>query len=224
MSRLRFDRRHLLLGAALLAGLGAGVLYHASAQRVPVVVAARDLDATRPLGAGDLATRQLPVDALPTGALRDEVALIGRHVRAPLASGQLLLAGSIRDGAAQFSSGLRPPTGYRAVAIPVTAAHALGGAVVAGARVNVVAVPLAGRAPAERGPELVASAALVLDVRTESGEPLIRATGATSGMGSGRSTLADRLGSVVIAIPPSHELALAQRIPVSTFVLTLAGQ
>ena len=205
------SRRRLTLAAAAVAGVLAGALYYASAQRVPVVVAGRDLDATSALSESDLATRSFPADAVPEGALRATGSAVGRFLRSPLAAGQLLLAASLSDQAAVFATGAEPPTGMRAIALPVTAATALGGALTPGLRVDVIAVPIAGKAPPARGVELIASRAIVLDVRTESGHAL----------GTDPRRL-DRLGSIVIAIPPSDELRVAERIATSTFVIAFA--
>ena len=49
-----------LLVLAVLAGAAAGTLYYVGAQRSSVVVAARDLDATHPLVADDLAESLRP--------------------------------------------------------------------------------------------------------------------------------------------------------------------
>lgn len=204
------NRRNVSLVVAVLAGILSAVLYYASAQRVSVVVAARDVETTMPLVDGDLVSRAFPADAVPAGALREPGAAVGRFLRAPLGAGQLVLAGSLADDAALFASGIQPPTGMRAIALPISASTALGGALAPGLRVDVIAVPISGKAPAARGVELVASRAVVLDVRSETGHALTR-TGARGAL--------DRLGSIVIAIAPSDELRLAERIPTSTFVI-----
>src|SRR5437868_15363272 len=104
----------------------------------------------------------------------------------------------------------------RAVALPVGAAQALGGALVPGAVVDVVAIPLAGGAPAGRATELLARDVLVLDVRTDTGAPY--------GVTSVRSPItSDRVGSAVVAIDDSDEVRFADRIATSTFVLLLVA-
>lgn len=206
-------RRGVLLAAAALAGVLSGALYYAGAQRVTILVAARELQPTSRLGSADLATRQLPADAVPPGAMRDTAQAIGRYPRAPLAAGQLVLESSVADESALFGSGLRPPTGMRAMAVPVTASSALGGAIASGHRVDVIAIPVSGRAPAGSRAELVAARAIVIDVRGESGRALLGEPG--------RPGSPDRIGSIVIAVPASDELRLAERIPVSTFVVVL---
>jgi len=207
-----------LIVLAVVAGLVAGALYWAATQRVAVVVAAADLPGDRPIAAGDLGVRDLPPDVLPAGALRDTGAAVGLTPRGPIWKGQLLLADALAAAPAAFASGIAIPTGYHALAIPVDAAHALGGAVVPGSRVDVISVPIAGRAPAGRSTELLARAALVLDVRGEQGAAFDRHPASRQQGTAAR----DRLGSVVIAVGPTMELALADRIPSSTFVLVLA--
>lgn len=203
-----------LLVVAVVCGLVAGSVYYMSLQRVTVVVAARALDADKALTIDDVTSRELPPDVVPAGALRAPEDAIGRVPRAPLWPGQLLIASALGLGAASFHSGLVPPAGQRAVAIPVTPAQALGGALVAGAHVDVIAIPLAGRAPAGRVTELVAANVTILDIRGDNGGPV--AAAATS---RAPAMTADRLASVVVALAPGDELRLADRIATSSFVL-----
>jgi pilus assembly protein CpaB len=205
--------RRALLAIALVCGALAGTIYYASLQRVSVIVAARALDADKAIVLDDLATRELPPDAVPAGAVGSIDDAVGRVPRAPLWPGQVLVTGALTLGAAAFHSGLVPPAGQRAIAIPVTPSQAIGGAVVAGAHVDVIAVPVIGRAPAGRVTELVAANVTVLDVRGENGGPFALPTASRGGGG------VERLGSVVVALAPGDELRLADRISTSTFVL-----
>lgn len=208
-----------LIALALGAGALSGILYYVSAQRSPVVVAARDIDASHPLVADDLAIVSMPADAVPQGALGETAGAVGKLPRAPLWRGQILFGSALSDEAPSFHTGLALPIGMRAVALPVAnAAQAVGGAIVAGARVDVIAVPVAGRAPGGRTTELLLQAATVLDVRSETGGPF----GPAVSKGT-VSSLGDRIGSVVVAIDPVDEVRFADRIATSTFVLTLAG-
>jgi Flp pilus assembly protein CpaB len=208
-----------LVVLALAAGALAGVLYYVGAQRSPVVVAARDLDATHPLVADDLTVVSIPADAVPAGALADATAAVGKLPRAPLWRGQVVLDPALSDDAASFHTGLALPVGMRAVALPVSsAAQAVGGAIVPGARVDVIAVPVAGRAPGGRTTELLLQGAMVLDVRSETGSPY-----GVSPAKSPVSSVGERMGSVVVAIDPLDEVRFADRIATSMFVLTLAG-
>jgi Flp pilus assembly protein CpaB len=208
--------RRSLLVLALVAGLIAGALYFIGAQRVDVVVAARDVAVIRPLTAQDLEVRSVPPDALPVGALSSVADVIGRVPTAPLWHGQPLVVHALADDAATFHTGLTLRPGERAIAIPVVAVSAVGGAISPGARVDVIAVPLIGRAPAGRVVELLAAEALVLDVRTESGAPYQRRS-------QDAAFTVDRIGSVVIAITPADEIRFADRIATSTFVLAFSS-
>jgi Flp pilus assembly protein CpaB len=208
--------RRWLLVLALVAGLSAGALYFIGAQRVAMVVASRDVAVIRPLTAQDLEVRSVPPDALPAGVISSVDDVIGRVPIAPLWQGQALVAHALADDAATFHTGLTLRPGERAIAIPVVAVSAVGGAISPGARIDVLAVPLLGRAPAGRAVELLAADALVLDVRTESGAPYVPRP-------HDSAFAADRIGSVIIAIAPSDEIRFADRIATSTFVLAFSS-
>lgn len=205
-----------LLVLAILAGAVSGAIYYSASERVGVVFAVNHLSPGRPIAESDVEIRWLPADAVPADALTDTVAAIGRFPRGPLWPGQVLLAGSLARSTATFESGLVPPTGYRALAIPVAAHQALGGAIAPGARVDVIAVPLPGREQDAGLAELLTEAALVIDVRGEHGGPITRDDPAGSAVAP-----RERLGSVVIAVGPSEELMIAERIARSSFVLVL---
>lgn len=208
-------RRSLLI-LALIAGCIAGGLYYTGAQRVALVVAAHDVSVIRPLTAEDLEVRSVPPDSLPTGAISSVDGVIGRVPVGPLWQGQPLVSHALADDAATFHTGLTLRPGERAVAIPVVAVSAVGGAIAPGARVDVLAVPLIGRAPAGRTVELLAADALVLDVRSESGAPYLTRR-------QDSAVAVDRIGSVIIAISPSDEIRFADRIATSTFVLAFSS-
>jgi Flp pilus assembly protein CpaB len=208
--------RRSLLVLALVAGLTAGALYFIGAQRTAMVVASRDVAVIRPLTAEDLELRSVPPDALPPGALSSVDDAIGRVPRSPVWRGQPLVTHALADDAAIFHTGLTLRPGERAIAIPVVAVSAVGGAISPGARVDVLAVPVLGRAPAGRGVELLAADALVLDVRTESGAPYLPRP-------HDSAFAVDRIGSVIIAIAPTDEIRFADRIATSSFVLAFSS-
>lgn len=208
--------RRSLLALALVAGMIAGALYFIGAQRVGIVVASRDVPVIRPLTAGDLELRSVPPDALPDGALSSVDAVVGRVPVAPLWRGQPLVVHALADHVATFHTGLTLRPGERAIAIPVAAVSAVGGAISPGVRVDVIAVPLIGRAPAGRVVELLAADALVLDVRTEAGAPY-------QPRSQEAAFTVDRIGSVVIAITHADEIKFADRIATSTFVLAFSS-
>jgi pilus assembly protein CpaB len=209
--------RQAFFALAILAGALSGALYFSATQRVDIAVMARDVDVPRVLAAEDIEMRTLAAELVPDDAIRSITDVVGLVPRTPMLRGQIVLARSVADELADFRSGQAVPAGYRAVAIPVTAVGAVGGAIVPGSRVDVLAVPIAGRAPAGRTAEVLVTGATVLDVRGESGAAYVQRDTRTSAMA------VDRIASVVIAIALVDEARLADRVATSTFVLALLG-
>ena len=91
--RRALSRHRVLLSAGLAAGsvaTGVTALTPAAAPTTEVVVAARDLRAGVPLASADLRTLGLPTAAVPSGALRDPAAAVGRLVPGPVRAGEPL--------------------------------------------------------------------------------------------------------------------------------------
>ncbi len=209
--------RRVFFALALLAGVLSGGLYFSATQRVDIVVMARDVDVLRPLASEDVEVRGLAADLVPDDAIRSLGDVVGLIPRTPMLRGQIVLARSVAGELADFRAGQALANGYRAVAIPVTAVGAVGGAIVPGSRVDVLAIPIAGRAPAGRSAEVLVTGATVLDVRGESGAAYVPRDAKMS------TVAADRIASVVIAIALVDEARLADRVATSTFVLALVG-
>jgi pilus assembly protein CpaB len=208
--------RRWFIAIAISAGALAGALYYGATQRAEIVTAARDIEVPRPLSREDLEVRSISSDLVPSDAVATIEDALGLVPRSPLLRGQILISRGLASELTDLRSGMGLAATQRAVAVPVSAVSAVGGAVVPGSRVDVLAVPVLGRAPAGRTVELLATAALVLDVRGESGAAFT-ARDPKSALG------ADRIASVVIAIAANDETRFADRIATSTFVLTLAG-
>jgi Flp pilus assembly protein CpaB len=208
--------RRWLIALAILAGVVAGGIYYAGDQRVDVVVAARDIDVPRTLTRDDVELRSVPAQLAAEGIARTIEDVIGLVPRAPLLRGQIVFARGVASEPADFRTGIPLAPGMRAIALPVSAANALGGAIMPGARVDVLAVPVAGRAPAGRATELLMTSATVLDVRGESGTALVARDPRSSPV-----VPLDRIAAVVIAISPVDEIRFADRVATSTFVLAL---
>lgn len=209
--------RRFLVAAAIGCGIVAGVVFYLATARADVVVVSRDIDVPRVLSADDVETRSVSLDLIPDDAARRVEDAIGLVPRTPLLRGQIVLTRGLGEEVADLRGGAPLPAGARAVALPITAVNAVGGAVTPGVRVDVLAVPVLGRAPAGRGTELLASAVTVLDVRGESGGALIANAPKVAGAAP------DRIASVVIAIDVVDEVRFADRIATSTFVLALVS-
>lgn len=209
-------RRWLML-VAVLAGALAGALYLAADRRAEVVVAGRDIAVPRPLTTDDLELRTVPASLVPEDAIRGVEAALGLVPRAPLVRGQLVLSRATGHDLTELRSGLALVRGQRAIAVPVKAVDAVGGAVLPGSRVDVLAVPVLGRAPAGRMAELLIAGAVVLDVRGETGAAFVEREPKQ------QAATGERIASVVIAIPLEDEVRFADRIATSTFVLALTA-
>ena len=208
--------RRWLLALAVVAGCVAAALYYAADRRSDVVVLARDVDIPRALTRDDIEVRSVPAALAAEDAIASIDDAIGLVPRSPLVRGQVLFGRSVATELADFRTGLALTPGMRAIALPVSAVNAVGGALLPGARVDVVAVPVVGRAPAGRAAELLITGATVLDIRGESGAPFVARDPKSSSAAMG-----DRIAAVVIAISPVDEVRFADRIATSTFVLAL---
>ena len=122
----------LLAGLAVLCGLSA--LRPPGPPTVPVLAAARDLEAGAALTLDDLRPVALPADAVPAGALEPGAAVLGRLVAGPVRRGEPLT--DVRLVGPSLLAALAPGS----VAVPVRFAD--GGAVAllrAGDRIDVLA-------------------------------------------------------------------------------------
>ena len=151
----------LIVGAAVFFALQASNLVGAAgpAQMRSVVVAVRDIPSRKPIEEGDVAMRQVAVDATNETAFSRIDEVIGRVSGVSISTGQLvsrnLLASttegqsfSILDPAVKFD-----PSGpaLRAVSVSVPDDHAVAGTLQAGQRVDLIATmpmnPQTGEAP-----------------------------------------------------------------------------
>ena len=104
---------------------------------VPVLVAARELDAGRAIERGDVQVREVPERFAPPDALAAPEEVLGTAPSAPLPRGAHLTASSLGGSSAEGSPGaLRK--GERAVEVAVTGAAGLADAAGPGARVDVL--------------------------------------------------------------------------------------
>ncbi len=157
---------------------------------------------------------------------------MGQYVAWPLTAGEPVLARAVRHARSGISltGDITVPDGFRAVAVPVQPAGAVGGMLAPGDHVDAYATPLAGHqstsaslssASRPPGPDAVIGDGtavlgrdlLVLQLRSDQGQPLDAATdqsvhGLNFGVG--------KLGSVVIAVP-ADEVSRYASAAASTF-------
>jgi Flp pilus assembly protein CpaB len=206
--RRRFSLRVLgaLLIMAVTVVLFVGIEVWATPATRAVVVAARDLPAGARLHRGDLRQAQVQLaDAQAQAAIAAEAldSLEGRELAAPVFTDQVLVWKQV---AAVDQPVLEP--GFRAMAFAVTPATAVGGAIEAGDRVQVIATRNKGRPDAES--QILLEAARVVNVgRGEAGP--------TDGIGPVATTPAlpterpaQPITTVTLAVPTELAVSLAQ--------------
>lgn len=127
------------LGAAFLAARVLRTPHGATMEAAAIVVAARDIDPGTELTAEDLTTIKYPARSVPPEAVRDPHTLVGRVTLAPILKGQL--ASDRLLVAAGTPAGLQSlvPPGMRAITLEVNEFSGVGGMLLPGERVDVIA-------------------------------------------------------------------------------------
>ncbi len=204
-------RRTIYLGLFLLLALVAGLLTLRAQRTVAVLMATQDVRAGQQVTASEVQVERVHADSVPADALAAPDDAVGAYVAWPLTAGEPVLAHMVRrerSGIA-LTAAVTVPDGDRAVAVPVQPAGAVGGMLAPGDHVDVYATPLAGHsggtaATGAAGSDpgaaatLLGSDLLVLELRSDQGQPLSNATDqSVHGLDFG----AGKLGSVVIAVP-----------------------
>lgn len=130
----RWSIGHLAVALAAVLAFVANIAFlRATDDAVPVVVAARAIEAGETIGAGDLTTTRLRADAgVMATLLTTTEGIDGRVARRPLTEGELV-------GEADLLTGAAGP-GRGSMAIPIDPSHAAGGRIRVGDRVDVVDV------------------------------------------------------------------------------------
>jgi Flp pilus assembly protein CpaB len=153
----------LIVGAAVFFALQASNLVGSAgpAQMRSVVVAVRDIPGRKPIEEGDVAMRQVPIDATNETAFSRIDEVLGRVSGVSISTGQLVsrnLLASTTEG--QSFSILDPGTKFdpsgpalRAVSVSMPDDHAVAGTLQAGQRVDLIATmpmnPQIGQTPGE---------------------------------------------------------------------------
>jgi len=174
--------RLVMLGAVLCAAIAALLIFVAlqgrggsevSAGTATVVVASGDIEANTVLGANLLETRAVPSDQLIVGGYRDTADLIGLPARYPIQAGEQITASKVGVEAIENEKDLALvlEPGQRGFALRATEVTAVGGLILPGNAVDVIAVFLDDEGDVERA-ETVLQHIQVLSVAQMAQEPL----------------------------------------------------
>jgi pilus assembly protein CpaB len=227
-------RRTIYLALFLLLALVAGMLTLRAQRTVAVLVATHDVRAGQQVAAGDVEVRRVHADSVPTDALATADDAVGSYVAWPLTGGEPVLSRMVRRerSGVMLTAAITVPDGYRAVALPVLPAGAVGGMLSPGDHVDVYATPLAGHsanAPAGSGgatdtatdisTTVLGRDLLVLQLRSDQGQPLD--SGADQSV-HGLNFGVGKLGSVVIAVPADDVSRFATAAATDSIYLALS--
>ena len=217
-------RRGVYLAFFLIAALGASALVYFAQPRNGIVRAKTDIAVLTPITADMVQVVSVsPADA-PANAVRSLDAVVGRYTSVPILAGQDVDVRVLETNPGQLAFGFEAPlqAGQVAFAIPVEPGQAVGGALVPGAHVDVVAVPnaLKTQVSAANSPSAVVlgQGLVVLTLRTPEGRQLSDEPASDSA----RVVIPPKLGSVVVAIPAARLPDFAEAAVSSTFYLALS--
>lgn len=217
-------RRGVYLAFFLVAALSASALVYFAQPRNGIVRAKADIAVLTPITADMVQIVSVsPADA-PANAARSLDAVVGRYASVPILAGQDVDVRILETNPGQLAFGFGAPleAGQVAFALPVEPGQAVGGALVPGARVDIVAVPnalktqLAG--PAAPSAVVLGQGLVVLTIRTPEGKQL----GDQPTSDSTRVVIPPKLGSVVVGIPEARLAEFAEAALSSTFYLALS--
>lgn len=229
-------RRAVYLVVFAVLAASAAVLTLRAQRTVTVVVATHDVRAGALVQAADVDTVAMHEDGVPAGALARTDLAVGQYATWPLTAGEPVLGRQLRSqrSGGGVTGGLDVPAGFRAVAVPVQPSGAVGGMLVTGDHVDVYATPLPGHttdgstavASPTGSPASVPSRAsrighdvLVLQLRSDQGQPLDSGTGdSVHGLNFGSG----KLGSVILAVPDADVPGYAAAASDETIYLALS--
>ena len=217
-------RRGVYAAIFLVAALGASALVYFAQPRNGIVRAKVDIAVLTPITAEMVEVVSVsPADA-PANAARSLDAVVGRYASVRVLAGQDVDVRVLETNPGQRAFGFGAPleVGQVAFALPVEPGQAVGGALAAGARVDVVAVPnaLKTQVSGADSPSAVVlgQGLVVLTIRTPEGRQLTDVPDS----GRGGVVIPPTLGSVVVAIPAARLVDFAEAALSSTFYLALS--
>lgn len=218
-------RRGVYAAIFFVAALASAALVYAAQPQNGIVRAKTDIAVLTPITADMVEIVQVsPADA-PANAARSLDDVIGRYASVAILAGQDVDRRILEANPGQRTFGFGAPleAGQIAFALPVEPGQAVGGALVPGARVDVVAVPNALKTQVTAGADspsavILGQGLIVLTIRTPEGEPLTDAPEAERG----NVVIPPKLGSVVVAIPAARLSEFAEAALGSTFYLALS--
>jgi Flp pilus assembly protein CpaB len=167
---------------------------------------------------------QVSPASVPANAARHIYAVVGRYASVRILAGQDVDLRVLEASPGQRTFGFGAPleSGQVAFALPVKPGQAVGGALVPGARVDIVAVPNALKTQVSAGTDsskavVLGQGLVVLTMRTPEGEQLTEAPA----VDRASVLIRPKLGSMVVAIPAARLAEFAEAALSSTFYVAM---
>jgi len=217
-------RRGVYAAIFLVAALGAATLVYVAQPQNGVVRAKVDIEVLAPITTDMVEIVQVSPASVPANAARHLDDVVGRYASVPILAGQDVDLRTLEANPGQRTFGFGAPleAGQVAFALPVEPGQAVGGALVPGARVDIVAVPnaLKTQVSGTDAPSalVLGQGLVVLTIRTPEGSTL----GDEPASDTARVVIPPKLGSVVVAIPAARLPEFAEAAISSTFYLALS--
>lgn len=217
--------RTIYLTAFVILAAVAGFFYYSHTRLVSAVVATSDLKVGAQIQDSDVSIRHVNPGSVPTGTFTDVSQAIGRFVSFPILRDQYLDARVVAASrsADLLENGLDVPKGYRIISLPIVPSSAVGGSLKPGDLVDVIAIPGANRPSGpldetQPAPTVIGTHVLVLGLRSDQGTALDASSGSR-----GIGFVANKPGSILLAIPETDETKYSAALATSTFFIALTN-
>jgi pilus assembly protein CpaB len=215
-------RRQAFGVAAVIAMIVAGLVYlvltskvekpeEAAPQRVTVVVAAQEIDAFDTITSEMLASEEMDAKAAPAGSLSAPEQAIGKIANTRISEGDALTQNNVGPRTAERGLTLVIPEGLRAVTVALDPVTGVGGFVLPGDRVDVLATFQQGEVTVTN---TILQNVLVLAMNAQTTPPSPKAAGEQQPEGEGaeveggEAPVTEQVASATLAVAPDQAQSL----------------
>jgi pilus assembly protein CpaB len=244
---LRRSDRTIMIAAVVLALIAAALVFIAissssgSSSKAPeavagtinVVTAAQDIPARTTLTANMLQITPLSASSVLTGTFSAPDSLIGLTTRYPVILGEQLTGSKVGDAVADHDKSLSlvVAPGYRAISVPVQEANIVGGMLLPGDTVDIIAI-FSAQDTGEPTAQMMVQNVEVLAVAQKAeealpvplGSPSVASTTGSLGQAPDDAKAQPNAGTVTVSVTPDQALLLALTAQDSTLWMALRAR
>jgi Flp pilus assembly protein CpaB len=199
-------KRTIYLACSIALALIAALVTLRVQHTIAVVVPTHDMSVGSVVQSSDIEIKRMHDDNVPSGAITTTDEVNGHYVSWPLTAGEPILSRTIRTdrSGSNITTSFAVPNGYRAIAVAVQPANAVGGVIQPGDRVDVYSSAAKSNGdqsttspPVPSQAKRIGQDILVLELRSDQGQSM---TPTNDNAIHGLSFGAGKLGSVVLAV------------------------